>query len=129
LTGFKRDVELSEIYASCDCFAFPSGTETFGNTPLEAMASGLPVVGVASGGVTDFLEHCFNALLCEDGSNEAFTQNLISIMSNDTLRTGLSANGAKTASSRGWNEIFDALLYDYSDLIERKAASALKRVS
>jgi len=63
MTGFKHGKELSEIYASCDCFAFPSGTETFGNTPLEAMASGLPVVGINGGGVTEFLTHGHNALL------------------------------------------------------------------
>jgi glycosyltransferase involved in cell wall biosynthesis len=85
LTGFKTGPELSEAYASSDCFAFPSGTETFGNAPLEAIASGLPVAGVASGGVTEFLFHGKNALLCADGDKKAFTENLISIMNNKTL--------------------------------------------
>ena len=50
LTGFKTATELSLRYASAGCFAVPSGTETFGNAPLEAMASGLPVAGAASAG-------------------------------------------------------------------------------
>ena len=129
MTGFKRERELSEIYASCDCFAFPSGTETFGNTPLEAIASGLPVVGVANGGVTDFLTHKYNSLLSADGDKEAFTQNLISIMESQKLRNELSKNGIRTALSRDWDEIFDALLKDYRALIDRNASTIWKRVS
>ena len=129
MTGFKRDEDLSEIYASCDCFAFPSGTETFGNTALEAMASGLPVAGIGSGGVTDFLEHGHNALLSADGDQEEFTQNLITIMESEALRRTLSKNGLKSALSRDWDEIFDALLEDYAAVIEENAATVRKCAS
>ena len=43
--GVKRGEELAEFYASADVFVFPSTTETFGNVRVEAMASGLAVVG------------------------------------------------------------------------------------
>jgi glycosyltransferase involved in cell wall biosynthesis len=118
LTGFKTGRELSRIYASCDCFAFPSGTETFGNAPLEAMASGLPVAGVASGGVTEFLFHGKNALLCAGGDKEAFTENLTAIMTDKTLRRKLAENGRKLAHSRTWDVIFDDLLGVYDALIQ-----------
>ncbi|MFP3090977.1 glycosyltransferase family 1 protein [Treponema sp. TIM-1] len=124
LTGFKTGPELSEIYASCDCFAFPSGTETFGNAPLEAMASGLPVAGIASGGVMDFLSHRKNALLCAEGDQKAFTENLIAIMENKTLRRGLAQNGRKLAQSRAWDTIFDDLLSVYRGLITDKQSPA-----
>jgi glycosyltransferase involved in cell wall biosynthesis len=117
LTGFKRGSELSEIYASCDCFAFPSGTETFGNAPLEALASGLPVAGVASGGVTEFLAHGKNALLCADRDSGAFTEQLITIMGSRRLRRELAENGQKTAQSRTWDRIFEDLLSVYTNLI------------
>lgn len=35
----------------------PSESETLGFVALEAMASGLPVVAVAAGGLTDILTH------------------------------------------------------------------------
>jgi len=129
MTGFKRGRDLSEIYASCDCFAFPSGTETFGNTPLEAMASGLPVAGVASGGVTDFLTHNYNSLLSGDGDEKAFTSNLITIMENEMLRKELSKNAVTTALSRDWDGVFKSLIRNYSELLERRPAFERKRAS
>src|SRR5881397_28210 len=56
-TGYLRNEELARAYASADLFAFPSCTETFGQVVLEAMASGLPVVGLFSEGVCDLVTH------------------------------------------------------------------------
>ena len=46
---------LSEFYASADLFIFPSATDTFGNVLLEAMSSGLPVIGAGSGPTRELL--------------------------------------------------------------------------
>jgi glycosyltransferase involved in cell wall biosynthesis len=120
LTGFKRGGELSEIYASADCFAFPSGTETFGNAVLEAMASGLPVAGVSSGGVTDFLFHGNNALLSPADSREAFLENLVTFMKEPELRRRLAENARKTALDRDWNRVFDGLINTYNEVMEEQ---------
>jgi glycosyltransferase involved in cell wall biosynthesis len=120
LTGFKTGRELSELYASCDCFAFPSGTETFGNAPLEAMASGLPVAGIAGGGVLEFLRHGKNALLCADGDRDAFTGYLIAIMGSKGLRRKLAENALKTAAARNWDFIFESLLGVYAGLVQNR---------
>lgn len=50
MLGVKRDVELSELYASCDLFVFPSVTETLGQAVMEAQASGLPALVSDRGG-------------------------------------------------------------------------------
>ncbi|MDR1099883.1 MAG: glycosyltransferase family 1 protein [Treponema sp.] len=118
LTGFKTGRELSEIYASCDCFAFPSGTETFGNAPLEAMASGLPVAAVASGGVTEFLFHGENALLCGGGDRKGFTENLTALMNDKERCRALAEKGRKLAGERAWDIVFDDLLGVYGALIQ-----------
>ena len=127
LTGFKRGGELSEIYASADCFAFPSATETFGNVALEALASGLPVVSVNGGGVTDFLIHNNNALLCAPDEASDFTNNLASVMENGELRTQLSVNARKSALSRDWNNIFKGLVDVYAEAIEENSIRSLPR--
>jgi sulfoquinovosyltransferase len=50
-----RGEALSAAYASADVFVMPSETETLGFVVLEAMASGVPVVSVAAGGLTDII--------------------------------------------------------------------------
>ncbi|KAK8866179.1 hypothetical protein IAR55_001330 [Kwoniella newhampshirensis] len=61
--GFKEGEALAECYASADVFAFPSFTETFGQVVLEALASGLPVVGLDAEGTRDLVSHTSTGLL------------------------------------------------------------------
>lgn len=55
MQGLLQGQDLSAAYASGDVFMMPSESETLGFVALEAMASGLPVVAVAAGGLTDIL--------------------------------------------------------------------------
>lgn len=45
--------QLADLVAACDLYVSPGPAETFGLSALEAMASGLPVLSVDSGGVAD----------------------------------------------------------------------------
>ena len=53
------------MYASASIFAFPSFTETFGQVVLEALASGLPVVGLHAEGTSDLVSHGRTGLLLD----------------------------------------------------------------
>lgn len=57
--GRKQKSELSQIYASSDCFIFPSTTDTLGQVVLEALASALPVIVTNSGGPSSFVKNEF----------------------------------------------------------------------
>jgi len=120
MTGFAKGTRLSSLYASCDGFAFPSGTETFGNSALEAIASGLPLVGVNSGGVTDFLTHGDNALLATPDCPDSFAKHLIELMENNDLYDSLKVRAVATAASRSWDDIFDGLIQKYEKIINKK---------
>jgi glycosyltransferase involved in cell wall biosynthesis len=50
--GRVSDDELRELYARCRAFLMP-GEEDFGMTPVEALASGKPVVALGRGGVLE----------------------------------------------------------------------------
>ncbi|CAN1134428.1 Sulfoquinovosyl transferase SQD2 [Linum perenne] len=54
-TGMLGGEELSQAYASGDVFVMPSESETLGLVVLEAMSSGIPVVGVRAGGIPDII--------------------------------------------------------------------------
>src|SRR5579883_2291985 len=64
-TGYLSGEDLATAYASADVFAFPSFTETFGQVVLEAMASGLPVVGLRAEGVSDLVTSGQTGLLLD----------------------------------------------------------------
>ncbi len=50
--GWRPDAEVARLYAGCRALLFP-GVEDFGIAPLEAMASGRPVVAFAAGGALE----------------------------------------------------------------------------
>ncbi len=54
---------LAECFASADVFCFPSFTETFGQVVLEALASGLPVIGLDADGTKDLVQDGLTGLL------------------------------------------------------------------
>jgi glycosyltransferase involved in cell wall biosynthesis len=50
--GWREDGEVAELYARCRALLFP-GVEDFGITPLEAMATGKPVIAFGQGGARE----------------------------------------------------------------------------
>lgn len=63
--GHQKGSRLAAMYASASIFAFPSFTETFGQVVLEALASGLPVVGLHAEGTSDLVAHGKTGLLLD----------------------------------------------------------------
>ncbi len=55
-TGFLEGPALATAIASADVKLFPSTTDTWGNAPLEAQASGLPVIVSDVGGPAELME-------------------------------------------------------------------------
>jgi glycosyltransferase involved in cell wall biosynthesis len=50
--GWKKDNERNKFLSECKAFVFP-GEDDFGLTPVEAMATGRPVIALNSGGATE----------------------------------------------------------------------------
>jgi glycosyltransferase involved in cell wall biosynthesis len=77
--GRVDDKELRELYASCRAFLMP-GEEDFGLTPVEALASGKPVIALGRGGalesvpLSDPLGGLFYAEPTDDALQNAIAQ-------------------------------------------------------
>ena len=70
--GARRGEDLARHYASADLFVFPSESETFGNVTIEAMSSGLAVVGFDAAAVADLIVNGDNGLVAAPGDESAF---------------------------------------------------------
>lgn len=55
-TGVLNGEALSRAFASADLFVFPSLTDTFGNSVIEALASGLPCLVSDEGGPREIVQ-------------------------------------------------------------------------
>lgn len=115
--GFRQGEELSELYGSADLFVFPSATETFGNVVLEAMASGLPVIGASAGGVGGIVRHEETGWLCAPGDAGAFRDAMARLIADDALRRRMAANALAYARTQTWDSVHAALLRCYADAI------------
>ncbi len=96
--------ELSEAYASADMFVMPSETETLGFVVLEAMASGVPVVAVRAGGLTDILTRPGETgLLYESGDYDACIAHVQRLIDDGAARSALGAGGRAEVELFGWS--------------------------
>ena len=124
-TGFRKGHELAEIYASSDIFVCPSSTETFGNVILEAMASGLAVIGADAGGIREIIEHRQNGLKFSARNSAELTCRMQELIENKNLRDYIKSNGLKFAHGRTWNKIIGNLYNIYCEMLkENKYVSA-----
>lgn len=116
-TGYKKGKELAKIYASADIFTFPSVTEIYGNVVIEAMASGLPVIGIMAGGVKENLINLYNGLACSSSDINEFSSKLVELLLNNKLRKNLAYNARQHALSQTWDKVFSKLINSYNKII------------
>ncbi len=120
--GFKKGEEYAELFGAGDIFAFPSKTETFGQVVLEAMASGLPVLGFDSPGVRDLVKHSETGLLAEEDNNIQFENFLKELIENIDLRKSYGSAGTIEAEKRSWDNVLNELIANYQKVIDIKKA-------
>lgn len=84
-TGYVDDAALPDLYAAARVFAYPSLYEGFGIPPVEALATGTPVVASTAGALPEVLGDA--ALLVEPYDEDALTTALLAAAQDDgTLR-------------------------------------------
>jgi glycosyltransferase involved in cell wall biosynthesis len=108
-TGVLEGAELSRAIASADIKLFPSTTDTWGNAPLEAQASGLPVIVSNVGGPTELMLDGITGLQVKGRSAEELCEAMLILMDGPTrLRMGQMAR--TFAETNRVDEPFTAIL-------------------
>ena len=96
--GHRDDV--AERLAAADMFVLPSRSEAFPNALLEAMATGLPVVASAVGGIPEIVEDDRTGLLVPAGDAGALAARLCRLMADPGLGTRLGDEARREVASR-----------------------------
>ncbi|HWA62847.1 MAG TPA: glycosyltransferase [Caulobacteraceae bacterium] len=106
--------DLAALMASCDAFVHANDAEPFGLIVLEAMASGLPVVGVASGGVAESVDASVGEL-ARRSTPEDFAEAVAGLFDRDVRAVGQAAR-RRVVEAHGWRSVFERLARLYGEL-------------
>ncbi|MBX7231793.1 MAG: glycosyltransferase family 4 protein [Bdellovibrionales bacterium] len=77
--------DVSSALASLDVFVLPSYQETFGNVVVEAMASGVPIIATAAGGLLQMIDQNENGLLVPPKDPAAMAEAIQKVIENRTF--------------------------------------------
>ena len=116
LPGHLDKETLANYYANCDVFVHPNPREPFGIAPLEAMASGAPVIAPNSGGLLAYSSD-ENAWLVEPTA-EKFASAIQDILSDEKKREEKIAGAFETSKNYSWETSTDRLFSIYDKLYE-----------
>ncbi len=118
--GFlPNSATVAEAYNAADVFAIASTAETQSIATMQAMACGLPVVGVRAWGLGEYINET-NGLLVDPGDGRAFKQALAYLAAHPQARAQLGQGGQEFVTrfsaptiAAEWEEIYKAVAEDF----------------
>ncbi|HET6201526.1 MAG TPA: glycosyltransferase family 4 protein [Planctomycetota bacterium] len=121
--GFVPDAEVPAYYAAADLFVLPTRSlEAFGLVTVEALASGVPVLGTAVGGTPEILAPLDPRLVLEGAGPEGIAAGIERAAREGLLADGFGARCRAYAVERfSWDRAVDALERSYRRALEGEA--------
>lgn len=108
--GYVQQQDIPAHLWGADAFVRPSLSEGMGNSFIEAMAAGLPIIGTPVGGIPDFLKDGETGLFCEPSDPKSIARQIERLMKDGELRNKLIENGRKLAGERyDWSLIVNEM--------------------
>lgn len=122
--GHVTHDELPRILHACDIFVRPSRSEGMGNSFIEAMAAGVPVIGTQVGGISDFLfsrdrssDHAATGWIVDVDAPEQVAAAVQQIMLYPEQRKEVVRTAQKMAlSTYDWNQVSIQMKRIFDDL-------------
>ena len=115
--GFLPDETLAVLYRLAAVFVFPSLYEGFGLPPLEALASGTPVVTSNVSSMPEVVGDA--AVLVDPYDVNSIVAGLRQILVNPELANDLRAKGIERARAFSWEQSVARIRHLYQEVAER----------
>jgi N-acetyl-alpha-D-glucosaminyl L-malate synthase BshA len=107
---------VAPLLASSDLFLLPTQSESFGLSALEALATGVPVVGVNAGGLPEVVRDGETGALCSAGDVEGMAGAAVAILGDSERWRTMSELAAADARQRF---AMDAVVAQYEAFYRR----------
>jgi glycosyltransferase involved in cell wall biosynthesis len=124
-TGFVPDEELPYFYKLSRCFIIASIAELLSLVTLQAMASGLPVIAVSAGALTELVKDRINGFLYREGDIPGISRHIQEIMLDDDLRRKMSEKSLQFARQHDIKLVVESFENIYYRMADKKGVTAL----
>jgi glycosyltransferase involved in cell wall biosynthesis len=114
--------EIPRYLAFADAFVTASVTEVHPLTVIEAMAAGLPVLGIQSPGVGDTVEDGATGLIVESEDIAVFTAKMVRLVANAEERRRMGAQARQASEQYRIQTTSQMMQERYQHLIEQAAS-------
>jgi phosphatidylinositol alpha 1,6-mannosyltransferase len=116
-TGLLSGTELAQVVASLDVFTHTGPAETFCQAAQEALASGVPVVAPAAGGLLDLVTEGLNGILYPPGSAAELRAAVAALAADPGRRRALGRGARLSVAARSWSAVTDSYLEYCRDVL------------
>jgi phosphatidylinositol alpha 1,6-mannosyltransferase len=120
--GDISGVDLAHAVASYDVLVQPRKKELDCHAVRRALASGVPVVGLATGGITDVVADGVNGLLVDPDHPHALRDGVDRLLRHPDLRARLAERARDSVAVRTWADAVDELLEVHWSAVARPLA-------
>ncbi len=101
---------IETLYQQADIFVLPSRLETWGDVLLEAMAYGLPCIGVTGEAMEEIVKHEVTGLLARSNDCESLAAAMERLLRDEQLRQQYGLAGRRLVETEfTWNHVVDRL--------------------
>ena len=120
--GRRDRAELATYYGAADVFVSTPWYEPFGITPLEAMASGTPVIGSDVGGLRYTIRDGETGFLVPPRDADALAAQLARVLGDPALRERIVTKAMeRVRASFTWRHVTEQLAAVYDEVADRRA--------
>ncbi|MDO4747431.1 MAG: glycosyltransferase [Candidatus Saccharibacteria bacterium] len=109
--------DLYELYKTGSVFATASEIETQGIVLIEAAASGLPLIAVNKGAVSEVCRTGENGFLCQPGDVDEIAEAMVKLLSDESLRQKYAKKSLEIAHEHDFGQTLDRFTNIYNRVL------------